>query len=352
MSMFWEFFTFELKFRAKSISTYVYFLLLVRVLVLLRRLRELRPGGQRERQGAAQRAVREHVQRHRREPVRRDHHRRDLRHVDPARFPARHVPDAFHEADLEVRLSRRPLGGLVRDHACSRSRGCCSARGSARSRRGPITRASGRIISGGTSSRSCRSSSSRSSFSARCSSRLPRSRRKIFVVYLQGVALFMIYIDRPHRVLRRRGRSSTSGPAFSIPSGSSCSTTSRATGRWSRRTRCSLPWDFSGNSPGVFLYNRLLWTRGGLALARRRVGALPDVGGGAHGAVAGQARGEGAAAGRPRRRARPRRSWRRACRACASCSAARTTFTQYLSLSRLRIRTSCARSPSGRSSAC
>ena len=53
--------------------------------------------------------------------------------------------------------------------------------------------------------------------------------RKIFIVYLQGVALFMLYIIGI-TVFSARARWSISGLAFSIRSGSSCSMMSRATG--------------------------------------------------------------------------------------------------------------------------
>ena len=39
-----------------------------------------------------------------------------------------------------------------------------------------------------------------------------------------------------------------------------------------------IPWNFSGYSPGVFLYNRLLWTAVGLLALVMHVAALPDVG--------------------------------------------------------------------------
>ena len=62
MGMFLEFFKFEMRFRLKSVSTYIYFLLWVDVFVLERGFGELRADGQRQRQGAAQRSLWHHIQ--------------------------------------------------------------------------------------------------------------------------------------------------------------------------------------------------------------------------------------------------------------------------------------------------
>ncbi len=59
MRLFWEFFTFELKFRAKSISTYVYFLLWFAVQLFLRGIGEFWPRRIQQRQSAAERPVRD-----------------------------------------------------------------------------------------------------------------------------------------------------------------------------------------------------------------------------------------------------------------------------------------------------
>ena len=98
MAMFWEFFTFELRFRIKSLSTYVYFLGLVSLLVSLRRVGKLRSRRQQQRQGPAQRPLRQLLQRRWLLPLWHHHHRRHLRDVDPAGFPARHLPDPLHQA--------------------------------------------------------------------------------------------------------------------------------------------------------------------------------------------------------------------------------------------------------------
>ena len=90
MRLFLEFFTFELKFRFKSDLHLRLLRHLVRLQLPLHRLRELWPYRRRQRQGAAQRTVREHVQRCLLYLLRPDHHRRHLRHLDPSRLSARH----------------------------------------------------------------------------------------------------------------------------------------------------------------------------------------------------------------------------------------------------------------------
>ena len=121
--------------------------------------------------------------------------------------------------------------------------------------------------------------------------------RKIFIVYLQGVALFMIYIVGLTVYFAARSLehfwSGILDPIGLI-------LLDNITRYWTvvDKNTLLLPWDMSGNSPGVFLYNRLLLDGRGRTVARRRLGFLPDVGGGAHRQVAEQARGEGEAGGR------------------------------------------------------
>ena len=163
--------------------------------------------------------------------------------------------------------------------------------------------------------------------------------RKIFIVYLQGVALFMIYLigltvvfrDALARALLVRHSRSDRARAVRQRH--------RATGPWSRRTRCCC----RGTSAATRRASSSTTACSGRWSASLSlvgdVGAVSHVGRGAHGQVAGEARGEGAAAGRRRRRARSARSWPRACRASASSSARARRFIQYLSLTRLRVRT-------------
>jgi ABC-2 type transport system permease protein len=88
--------------------------------------------------------------------------------------------------------------------------------------------------------------------------------RKIFIVYLQGVALFMIYLVGVTVFSATRSLehfwSGILDPVGLL--------LNNAVARyWSVVEKNSLlfPWDFSGDSPGVFLYNRLLWISVGLA---------------------------------------------------------------------------------------
>ena len=116
MTQFWEFFTFELKFRAKSISTYVYFLLWFMFEFFCIASESFGPIGNANGKDPSQRPIRQHLQLHRRQLLRRHRHRRHLRHLDPPRLPARHHPDSLHQAHQQVRLSRRPLGRFLRHH--------------------------------------------------------------------------------------------------------------------------------------------------------------------------------------------------------------------------------------------
>jgi ABC-2 type transport system permease protein len=82
--------------------------------------------------------------------------------------------------------------------------------------------------------------------------------RKIFIVYLQGVALFMFYIIGITVFSATRSLehfwSGILDPIGLI-------LFDDITRYWTvvEKNTLLLPWDFSGNAPGVFLYNRLLW---------------------------------------------------------------------------------------------
>ena len=91
--------------------------------------------------------------------------------------------------------------------------------------------------------------------------------RKLLVVYLQGVALFMLYVIGITVFSATRSLehfwSGILDPVGLLM-------VDVITRYWSVAEKNSqlLPWDFSGYSPGVFLYNRLLWTSvGAIALA-------------------------------------------------------------------------------------
>src|SRR6185437_1162811 len=88
--------------------------------------------------------------------------------------------------------------------------------------------------------------------------------RKIFVVYLQGVALFMIYLVGITAFSATRSLehfwSGILDPVGLV--------LNNAIARyWSviEKNTQLFPWDFSGYSPGVFLFNRLLWISVGVA---------------------------------------------------------------------------------------
>jgi ABC-2 type transport system permease protein len=88
--------------------------------------------------------------------------------------------------------------------------------------------------------------------------------RKIFIVYLQGVALFMVYLVGVTAFSATRSLehfwSGILDPVGLL--------LNNAVSRyWSviEKNTQLFPWDFSGYSPGVFLVNRLLWISVGLA---------------------------------------------------------------------------------------
>jgi ABC-2 type transport system permease protein len=87
--------------------------------------------------------------------------------------------------------------------------------------------------------------------------------RKIFIVYLQGVALFMVYIIGLTVFSATRSLehfwSGILDPVGLI-------LLDNISRYWTvvEKNTLLLPWDFSGNSPGVFLFNRILWTAAGL----------------------------------------------------------------------------------------
>jgi ABC-2 type transport system permease protein len=165
--------------------------------------------------------------------------------------------------------------------------------------------------------------------------------RKIFVVYLQGVALFMVYvigltIFSANRSLEHFWSGILDPVGFIL--------FDNITRYWTVVEKNTLltPWDFSGNSPGVFLFNRLLWTTVGL-LALGGVWALFPM---SVEALTARSQGKRAAKARLQddKGDAPLRALGR------SLVAARlprvhqifgiaTSFAQYLSLTRLRIRT-------------
>jgi hypothetical protein len=160
--------------------------------------------------------------------------------------------------------------------------------------------------------------------------------RKIVVVYLQGVILFMLYVIGITVFSATRSLehfwSGILDPIGLI-------LFSDITRYWSvvEKNTVLLPWDFSGYSPGIFLYNRLLWTAVGMVSCATLWALFPM-------SV------EALAAGSQGKRAAKAR-WQEAeeNRALRSRLAARlprvhqifgraTSFAQYRSLTRLRFR--------------
>ena len=240
MTMFWEFFTFELKFRFKSLSTYIYFAVWFAFSFLDDRQRELRPHRQLQRQGAAQRSLRQHLQRYRHQLLRHHRDRRDLWHLHPARFPARHHPDSLHQAHLEVRLPRRPLGRVFRRHRLRLLRPALRrvfrhARPLGRPR--PHRSQPPLLVSAAVLLRSW---SSRSSSSALSSSWSPPSRARSSSSTCRA-RRSSCSTSSASPSSAPRARWSISGPASSTPSASCTTTPSPATGPWWSATRCSTP---------------------------------------------------------------------------------------------------------------
>ena len=161
--------------------------------------------------------------------------------------------------------------------------------------------------------------------------------RKIFVVYLQGVALFMVYLIGLTVYFATRSLehfwSGILDPVGLI-------LVDNVSRYWTvvDKNTLLMPWDFSGNSPGVFLYNRMLWSVIGVVslaatwvLFPMSVEALTER---AQGRRAARARLQDSQEGRPGRSFAAATLPR-----VRQLFGAATTVRQYLSLTRLRIRT-------------
>ena len=161
--------------------------------------------------------------------------------------------------------------------------------------------------------------------------------RKLFIVYLQGVALFMLYVIGLTVFSATRSLEHFWSGIFD-PVGLRLLDT--ITRYWSVAEKNSrlLPWDFSGYSPGVFLYNRMLWTGvGAMALAAVWVWfpmSVEALTARAQGRRADKMRRQEAAAARPNP---PRLA--AVLPQVHQVFGARTTLLQFISLTRLRVRT-------------
>ena len=161
--------------------------------------------------------------------------------------------------------------------------------------------------------------------------------RKIFVVYLQGVAIFIVWIIG---VTVYGATRSLEHFWSGIMDPTGYLTLDNVTRYWTvveKNTRL-LPWNFSGDSPGVFLYNRLSWSAVGLVALLLLWKFFPMS------VEALTAKSQG------RRAARLRVQEEQTIPRVRSLAVAQlpvvnqafgfaTSLTQYLSLSRLRIRT-------------
>jgi hypothetical protein len=161
--------------------------------------------------------------------------------------------------------------------------------------------------------------------------------RKIFVVYVQGVALFMVYVIGLTVFSATRSLEHFWSGIFD-PVGYILF--DNITKYWTviEKNTLLLPWDFSGNSPGVFLYNRLLWTGVGLLSLAFLWAFFPM----SVEALTAKSQGKRAAKARLRDKeeARPVRSLVAArLPQVSQIFGAGTTWLQYLTLTRLRIRT-------------
>ena len=252
-------------------------------------------------------------------------------------------PDPLHQADFEVRLPGRPLGGILRHHGLrlfrpDLRRDCFGTfapwADHTRIAPDPSLVVSAAVL--------LDRPWSRFSSSARLFFMVAALSRKIFIVYLQGVALFCLYLIGITSSLPP-ARSNTSGPASSIPSAVAVPTS--ITRYWTvveqNITSPSLVGSFSTTACSG---------RRRIDRADRRLD---------HCSPCRSKRSPRARSGRapPRQQGRndgndssPARSWSQPASARPQVSAPRTTCAQFLSLTRLRISKSCARFPSGRSS--
>ncbi len=160
--------------------------------------------------------------------------------------------------------------------------------------------------------------------------------RKLIIVYLQGVTLFMLYIIGITVFSATRSLEHFWSGIFD-PVGVRLFDT--ITRYWSVLEKNSqlLPWDFSGYSPGVFLYNRLLWSGIGI-LALAGVWALFPM---SVEALTARSQGKRAAKARQQEEAsNSTRSWVSVrLPRVRQIFGPRTTLLQYWTLTRLRIRT-------------
>ena len=160
--------------------------------------------------------------------------------------------------------------------------------------------------------------------------------RRIFVVYLQGVALFMIYVIVLTVFAATRSLEHFWSGILD-PVGLHVIDTIARYWTVAEKNSLLLPWGYSGYSPGVFLYNRLLWTAVGFAALLGTWAFFPRsteaLTARAQGKRAAKARQQDEAEARPLRIRGPGRLPR-----IIQVFGPRTTWLQYRSLTMLRIR--------------
>ncbi len=161
--------------------------------------------------------------------------------------------------------------------------------------------------------------------------------RRIFIVYLQGVAVFMLYLAA-QTIFDNTRSLEHFWSGILDPVGSHLFNVLTKYWTVQQKDTLMLPWNFSGDSPGVFLYNRLLWSAVGI-FALLVVGRLFPMSVETLTAVS-----QGRRAAKARQQDSAETRAKRSLVAAALPQVQRifgasTSFAQYRSLTRLRIRT-------------
>jgi hypothetical protein len=333
MAQFWEFFTFELKFRAKSISTYVYFLLFFALSFMASPAKTSSSAPAMAKSCST--APTPPASTTSSSASSAHHHGRHLRHLHPARLPARHHTRSSSPSRSPSSPTSAAAGPAPSSPPSLSSPDARSADSSARSPPGPTTPAS----PNGAAHWYFQPSSHH-----RRPDLLPRlallSHRRPLPQDLHRLSagrgdLHPLPHRRINAIFAPRVRSNTSGPPSSTPSASSTSTPSPATGPSSKE---HLLYSWSG----VFLYNRLLWISRRPSQPHRRLYLLPHVGRNAHLKVSRASAPPCSASRMPHAKPRPLPRRRRLCRSSTRSSAppqpSRSSFRSPASASRTSSR--------------
>ncbi len=257
MRLFWEFFFFELKFRFKSISTYVYFavwLVFSFLCVSSENFGGVASGNGKVLVNGPWANISNDITAC---VLRNHHHRRHLWHVDSARFPARHHADPFHQADLQIRLSRRTLAWVV----CASPSSCFFAMIP-----GEML---GTLAPWADHTRIAHASLSwyfqpffsiivvQIFFLGSLFFLVAALSRRVFIVYLQGAAVFALYLFYVGVFINTRSLNRF-WPGIFDPVGILVS--DAITRYWTVVDKNTLMYSWSPHvAQGLFLYNRLFW---------------------------------------------------------------------------------------------